>query len=131
MEKEPFSTRLEDAIDIKSNFDENCIVHQSLQLIGNKWTLLVLMSLIRETKRTHQIQREVAGISLKVLSQTLKKLVSYGMVSKKIYPVIPPNVEYSLTEFGKSLITPLDGLFRWSVAHEEKIREIIKKNSGH
>jgi len=119
-------TSLEEAIAIKSEFDEHCIVHQSLQLLGNKWTLLVLMSLIKETKRTHQLRREIAGISTKVLSQTLKKLIGYGMVSKKIYPVVPPSVEYSLTEFGKTLIPLLDSLFVWALEQEEQIRKVIK-----
>jgi len=119
-------TRLENAIAIKSEFDEHCIVHQSLQLLGNKWTLLVLMSLIKETKRTHQLLREISGISTKVLSQTLKKLISYGMVSKKIYPVVPPSVEYSLTEFGKTLIPLLDSLFVWALEHEEQVRKVVK-----
>jgi DNA-binding HxlR family transcriptional regulator len=121
-------SKIEEAIEIKSKFDKDCIVHQSLQLIGNKWTLLVIMSLINGVKRTHEIQDDVVGISSKVLSETLKKLVLYGIIEKKIYPVVPPKVEYSLTEFGNSLIAPLDSLFSWSLNNETKIRELYKKN---
>ncbi|GAA4273459.1 helix-turn-helix domain-containing protein [Aquimarina gracilis] len=127
--EEKKKSRIEKAVDIKSRFDKNCIIHQSLQLIGNKWTLLVIMSLIKEKKRTHQIQEEVIGISSKVLSQTLKKLLSFKIVTKKIYPVVPPKVEYSLTEFGKTLINPLDSLFIWSLENETTIRDLYEKNS--
>lgn len=119
---------IEEAIEIKSKFDKSCIIHQSLQLIGNKWTLLVIMSLIQKTKRTHQIQEEVTNISSKVLAETLKKLLKYNIVSKKTYAVVPPKVEYSLTDFGNSLITPLDSLFKWSLENETMIRYIYKKN---
>lgn len=120
---------IEEAMEIKSKFDKDCIVHQSLQLIGNKWTLLVIMSLIQGTKRTHQILEEITGLSSKVLAETLKKLLKYGIVSKKIYPVVPPKVEYSLTSFGNSLIIPLDSLFKWSLENETIIREVYKKNT--
>jgi len=119
---------IEEAIEIKSKFDNNCIIHQSLQLIGNKWTLLVIMSLIKGVKRTHEIQEDVVGISSKVLSETLKKLQAYGIIQKKIYPVVPPKVEYTLTDFGNSLILPLDSLFKWSLNNETKIRDVYKKN---
>lgn len=122
------TSKIEQAIEIKSKFDKDCIVHQSLQLIGNKWTLLVIMSLIKGVKRTHEIQNDVVGISSKVLSENLKKLQLFGIIEKKIYPVVPPKVEYSLTEFGATLIQPLDGLFRWSLENETEIRALNKKN---
>ena len=122
------NTSIEKAISIKSKFDNDCIIHISLQLIGNKWALLIIMSLINSVKRTHEIQKDVVGISSKVLSENLKKLQDYGIVEKKVYPVVPPKVEYSLTDFGNSLITPLDSLFQWSLNNESQIREIYKKN---
>lgn len=127
MTEEYEKTMLEKAVMIKSTFDENCIVNQSLNIIGDKWTLLVLMSLIKGNQRTSTIQREVMGISSKMLSQTLRKLEFYGLVSKKIYPVVPPKVEYSLTEFGESLIGPLDCLFKWSIDNEAAIRKLNRK----
>lgn len=121
------TSKIEEAIAIKSRFDKDCIVHQSLQLIGNKWTILIIMSLIKGVKRTHEIQNDVVGISSKILSENLKNLVLYGIIEKKIYPVVPPKVEYSLTEFGNSLITLLDSLFRWSLDNESKIRELYQE----
>lgn len=79
-------TSIEKAINIKSKFDHECIIHQSLQLIGNKWMLLIIMSLIQGVKRTHQIQEDVTGISSKVLAENLKKLVNYGFIKKKSIP---------------------------------------------
>lgn len=121
------ATNLEKAVSIKSTFDENCIVHQSLNIIGDKWSILVLMSLIKGSQRTHMIQKEVVGISSKMLSQTLRKLEFYELISKEVFPVVPPRVEYSLTPFGTSLIKPLDSLFSWSVENEKIIRKLDKK----
>jgi DNA-binding HxlR family transcriptional regulator len=123
------ATEIEKALEIKSNFDKNCVVHQSLQILDNKWTLLVIMSLIKGTKRNHQILEEITGISSKVLATTLRKLLKYNIISKKTYPVVPPKVEYSLTEFGNSLIIPLNELFKWSLEKEDIIRELVKKNT--
>lgn len=120
-------TQLEEAVMIKSTFDESCIVHQSLNIIGDKWSILVLMSLIKGSQRTHQIQKEVVGISSKMLSQTLRKLEFYQIISKEVFPVVPPKVEYSLTGFGTSLIEPMDSLFRWSIENEALIRKLDSK----
>ena len=91
-------------------FDENCIIHQSFALIADKWTLLVVTVLMQGTKRNSDLLRQVIGISPKMLAQTLKTLVNYGMISRKVYPEVPPRVEYTLTEFGTSLAQPLSGL---------------------
>lgn len=95
--------------------DENCILHQSVMLLADKWTLLVLLSLIQGSKRTSDLLRQIGGISPKMLTQTLKKLEVAGIVERRVYPVIPPKVEYSLTETGKGLEEVLSTLYKWSV----------------
>ncbi|MDJ1485017.1 helix-turn-helix domain-containing protein [Cytophagaceae bacterium YF14B1] len=95
--------------------DENCILHQSVMLLADKWTLLVLLSLIQGSKRTSDLLRQIGGISPKMLTQTLKKLETAGIVERRVYPVIPPKVEYSLTETGKGLEEVLSTLYKWSV----------------
>ncbi|MDJ1466976.1 winged helix-turn-helix transcriptional regulator [Xanthocytophaga flava] len=95
--------------------DENCILHQSVMLLADKWTLLVLLSLIQGSKRTSDLLRQIGGISPKMLTQTLKKLEAAGIVERRVYPVIPPKVEYSLTETGKGLEEVLSTLYKWSV----------------
>lgn len=121
--------KLQEALHLKSNLDESCILNQSLSLIANKWTLLVLMALMQGTKRNSELQRQINGISPKMLTQTLKTLIGYGMVTRKAYPEVPPRVEYNLTEFGKSTADPLMGLLNWSVSWEEELRKLYNEDS--
>lgn len=119
--------RLREKLIEKSNFDENCVLNRSLTLIANKWTLLILVALIQSSKRTSELQKQIEGISPKMLNETLKKLISYGMVKRKIYPEVPPRVEYSLTKFGVSTATPLAALADWSAIWEKDLSKIYKK----
>jgi DNA-binding HxlR family transcriptional regulator len=116
------------SIDRKALFDENCILHQSIALIADKWTLLILMTLMQGTKRNSELQRQVVGISPKMLAQTLKNLTAYGMITRKVYPEVPPRVEYTLTEFGQSLARPLAALFDWSLQWEPELRALHQQN---
>jgi DNA-binding HxlR family transcriptional regulator len=122
--------RFDEALNNKTVFDETCIVHQSFALIADKWTLLIVMALMQGTKRNSDLQKLVAGISPKMLAQTLKTLLSYGMISRKVYPEVPPHVEYSLTEFGSSLSEPIASLFDWSLDWEKKLRAVYKENTS-
>jgi len=120
-------SKLAASIDRKTTFDENCILHQSLSLMADKWTLLILMSLMQGTKRTNELQKQIKGISPKMLSQTLRILQDYGMIDRKVYAEVPPKVEYTLTTFGESTAAPLAALFEWSLDWEPKLREIYGK----
>jgi DNA-binding HxlR family transcriptional regulator len=95
--------------------DEECILHQAVLLLADKWTLLVLLSLIQGTKRTSDLLRQISGISPKMLTQTLKKLEAARIVERTVYPVVPPKVEYSLTDTGRELEEVLAKLYDWSV----------------
>ena len=90
-------------------------MHRALALLADKWTLLALMALMQGTKRHGELRQQLRGISTKMLTQTLKLLVDYGMVARTSYPEVPPRVEYALTEFGRSTAPPLLALFHWSV----------------
>ncbi len=118
--------RLHAILENKPLLDQSCILHQSLALIADKWTLLILMALMQGTKRNSELQRQIAGISPKMLTQTLKTLVGYGMVTRIVFPEVPPRVEYSLTDFGGSTAGPLAALLDWSVEWEEHLRELYK-----
>lgn len=122
--------KLQQALLLKSNLDESCILHQSLTLIANKWTLLVLMALMQGTKRNSELQKQINGISPKMLTQTLKTLVGYGMVTRKAFPEVPPRVEYKLTEFGKSTADPIMALLNWSVSWEIQLTKLYKDVSS-
>ena len=114
-------------LNLNSNFDENCALNRSLTLIANKWTLLILIALIQSSKRTGELQKQIEGISPKMLNETLKKLMFYGMIKRKIYPVIPPKVEYSLTKFGISMATPLAAFADWALVWEKELAKIYEK----
>ena len=130
IKKEAKKNSYMESLAARTIFDENCIIHQSFALIADKWTLLVVTVLMQGTKRNSDLLRQVIGISPKMLAQTLKTLVNYGMISRKVYPEVPPRVEYTLTEFGTSLAQPLSGLYDWSVDWEEELRTVYRKNKA-
>ena len=121
--------KLQQTLLVKSSLDESCILNQSLTLIANKWTLLILVALMQGKKRNSELQRQINGISPKMLAQTLKTLIQYGMVKRKVYPEVPPRVEYELTTFGKSTADPLMALLMWSVDWEDKLTGLYKKRT--
>jgi DNA-binding HxlR family transcriptional regulator len=96
--------------------DPNCGSRQVLGLIADRWTAIVIYALARGTMRFGQLQREI-GLSQKVLTDTLRALERDGLVQRTVYAVIPPKVEYTLTELGASLIEPLTTLCRWAEEH--------------
>jgi DNA-binding HxlR family transcriptional regulator len=92
-----------------------------LELITDKWVISVIYSLSEGTKRYGRLEREVCGVSQKMLTQTLRGLERDGLIERKVYPVVPPRVEYSLTPLGKTLVEPLTTLRDWAVAHREEV----------
>ncbi|KJH70645.1 winged helix-turn-helix transcriptional regulator [Aliterella atlantica] len=94
-----------------------CPSRQVLDLIADKWTAIVIYCLSKGTKRYSELQREIGGISQKMLTQTLRSLERDGIVSRMVYPVVPPMVEYSLTPLGETLIEPLCQLCKWAETH--------------
>ena len=94
-----------------------CPSRQVLDLIADKWTAIIIYRLAQGTKRYSQLQREISGISQKMLTQTLRGLERDGIVKRKVYAVVPPMVEYSLTSLGETLIEPLCKLCKWAETH--------------
>src|SRR6187401_735477 len=88
-----------------------------LDRIADKWTALIIHVLATGTRRYAELQREIGGISQKMLTQTLRSLERDGLVARKVHPVVPPKVEYALTPLGRTLIEPLNGICRWSEKH--------------
>jgi len=97
--------------------DAQCPSRLVLDRIADKWTALIIQVLALGTKRYAGLQREIGGISQKMLTQTLRSLERDGLVQRTVHPVVPPKVEYSLTKLGRTLIEPLQGLCRWSEKH--------------
>ena len=91
----------------------NCPVEAALDVIGGKWKPLILWQLKVKTLRYNNLQQLLPGISPKMLTRQLREMEEDGLVGRKMYPEIPPRVEYSLTEFGRTVIPVLEELCRW------------------
>lgn len=88
-----------------------------LELIGDKWTPIVLYILGQGTKRYGEMQRHLPDVSKKMLTQTLRALERDGLLTRKVYAEVPPKVEYDLTALGRVFLEPVTGLCRWAANH--------------
>jgi len=102
-------------------YDAQCPTRLVLNRIADKWTVLVVSSLEGGTKRFSTLRREIGGVSQKMLTQTLRGLERDGLVTRTIYPSVPPKVEYSLTPLGRTLVSLLDAIRVWSETHIEEV----------
>lgn len=91
----------------------NCPIEATLELIGGKWKSLILWHLIDNTLRFNEISKLIPQATPKMITQQLRDLEQDGLVIRTIYPVIPPKVEYHISEFGKSIIPILDCMCNW------------------
>ncbi len=109
---------------------EDCPVRNVLNRIGDKWSLLII-SVLGEygTMRFNEINHLIGNISQKMLTVTLKMLEADGLVSRKIYPQVPPRVEYTLTELGTGFLPTVNALTQWAFDHMPAILESRKKYS--
>ena len=94
-----------------------CPVETTLTLIGDKWKVLILRDLMPGTKRFGELKKSVGNVSQKVLTAQLRAMEESGLVNRKVYAEVPPRVEYSLTELGKSLKPILDSMWTWGEAY--------------
>ena len=112
-----------------SNFPEpdvftlNCPTQQILDVVANKWTVIVMYCLAYGPRRYSEIQRRIEGISQKVLTQTLRRLERHGLVKRRVLSVQPTTVEYSLSELGEGLLDPLFAIANWSRQYYPNIVE--------
>ncbi len=90
-----------------------CPVATTVQLIGNKWKLLILRNLRMRPWRFNELQKSLNGISQKVLTESLRSMETDGIVVRTVYAEIPPKVEYSLSELGKTMNPILDAMEKW------------------
>ncbi|WP_407557776.1 winged helix-turn-helix transcriptional regulator [Winogradskyella sp. 4-2091] len=102
----------------------NCPLHYTMQLIGTKWKPLILFHLLEGASRSGVLKKKVPDISNKMFTQTVRELEKDGLISRKVYPVVPPKVEYKLTERGQSLEKLLRSLDKWGL---EDLRTIKNK----
>ena len=109
-------------------FNKNCPTRMVLDRIADKWTVLVVNALKNETKRFGELKKEIDGISQKMLTKTLKGMERDGLIKRKAYPTIPPKVEYSLTDLGRTLVEMLQNIRFWA---ENNIEQIIKSQKKY
>lgn len=95
-------------------------VNTTLHVMGGKWKPLILWLLSEQTLRFSQLNKEMVGVTQKMLTQQLRELESEGLVARKVYPVVPPKVEYSITEYGKTLKPVLESMAKWGSKHQVK-----------
>lgn len=96
---------------------KNCPVERTVNLIGSKWTLLILRDLFTGTKRFGELRTSLKGVSPKTLTDKLRELETRGLIQRKIYPEVPPRVEYSLTTRGQSMKAIFDAMQEWGTQH--------------
>ena len=94
-----------------------CPVTTTLSVIGGKWKPIILYAIKKETKRFSEIKRLIPAISQKMLTQQLRELEDDGIVHRRVYPVVPPKVEYSITDYGGTLMPILDAMVAWGQRH--------------
>ena len=111
-------------------FDPNCSSREVLELIGSKWSMLLLCALYDSKTRTGQLKRKLQGISQKMLTQTLREMQQNGIVKRISYPEVPPRVEYELTEMGHSLAELVVKMEQWIMTHHSIILKKKKQRAS-
>ena len=98
------------------NKEIDCPLHYTMNLIGTKWKPLILFHLLEGGLRSGVLQKQIIGISNKMFTQTVRELEKDGLITRKVYPVVPPKVKYTLSKRGESLESVLRGLDAWGLA---------------
>ncbi len=98
-------------------------VAATLSLVGDKWTVLVIMLLAQGPRRFNELKRMIGGISQRMLTFTLRDLEREGLVTRTVFPTIPPRVDYELTDLGRSLQEPVMALGLWAIRNQPALQE--------
>jgi DNA-binding HxlR family transcriptional regulator len=103
---------------------EDCPVRRVLDVIGDKWTPIILYCLSAEARRFSELQRFIPDISKKMLAQVLRQLETDGLVQRTVYPTVPTTTDYRLTETGRRLHEPVALLCRWAEHNADLLAEV-------
>ena len=98
-----------------------CPVELTLLLISNKWKVLIIRDLLHGTKRFTELKKSINNISQKVLTSNLREMEENNLLTRKVYPEVPPRVEYTLTDIGYSLKTLLDDMDKWGTWYRREV----------
>ena len=107
-------------------YDVQYPVRQVLDLIADKWTPIILYCLSGGTRRFSELQRQIPGISKKMLIQGLRRLEQDGLIRRTVYPVVPPKTEYNLTTLGRRIHEPIAYLCRWAISNQKDLKSIAR-----
>lgn len=99
-----------------------CPVATTVQLIGNKWKLLILRNLLARPWRFNELLKSIPGLSQKVLTDNLRAMENDGIITRTVYPEVPPRVEYALSELGESMRPIIKALEIWGTDYQELVR---------
>ena len=108
-------------------YDEDYPTRRLLELIGDKWTPIIVYILGQGTKRYGELRRHLPDVSKKMLTQTLRALEGNGLLNRKVYAEVPPRVDYSLTPLGKKFLEPVTSLCAWAQAHRAALEAVHAK----
>jgi DNA-binding HxlR family transcriptional regulator len=108
---------------------ESCPIEELMDVIGGRWKVFILWRLIEEPLRSTRLRESIPPISQKVLIEQLRELERDGLVLRRIYPSVPPRVEYQATPLGKSLHSILKAMCHWTSDHGEEIRAARRENA--
>lgn len=100
-----------------------CPVATTVALIGNKWKLLILRNLMARPWRFNELKKDLNGVSQKVLTDSLRSLEEDGIVTRTVYPEVPPRVEYALSDLGESMRPIIDVMQRWGLEYQARMRQ--------
>ncbi|MDE6209275.1 MAG: helix-turn-helix transcriptional regulator [Lachnospiraceae bacterium] len=98
-----------------------CPVATTISLIGSKWKLLIMRNLLVRPWRFNELKKDLEGISQKVLTDSLRSMEEDGIVTRTVFPEVPPHVEYSLSELGESMRPILDSMQQWGTAYKNNL----------
>lgn len=109
---------------------EDCRVEDALSILVGKWKPIILLHLLQEgTKRFNELKRSMPGITQKMLTKQLRELEEEDIIDRMVYPQVPPKVEYSITEYGRSLEPILEAMHEWGKNHTLHKMEKLKRKS--
>ena len=106
-----------------------CPIEATIRMTGGKWKILIIRDLLTGTKRFGELKKSVSGITQKVLTSKLRELEEDGLIERKVYPQIPPKVEYTLTDVGYSLRPVIDCLKEWGRDYK-KYTKLLERMKG-
>ena len=105
-------------------FLADCPARTTLDLVADTWSVVVVVALGRGPARYTELHKRIGGISKKMLTQTLRKLETNGLVERRVLRTAPPGAEYRLTSLGRTLLEPVRALSRWAEEHTEELLEV-------